>query len=86
MPNNEEEKYKKAAVWFSSNKDMRLEAVMRAAGFIDKEANDLSIQRRVWQRPEYMTDKERKASLQISLPQSIKMKNSEGPPPLSPLR
>ena len=35
MPNNAEEKYKKAAVWFSSNKDMRLEAVMRAAVFID---------------------------------------------------
>ena len=64
---------------------MRLEAAMRAAGFTDKEANGLSVQRRVRQRPDYMTVKERKASLQISLPQSIKMKNSEGPPPLSPL-
>ena len=64
---------------------MSLEAAMRAAGFTDKEANDLSIQRRVRRRPEYMTVKERKASLQISLPQSIKMKNAEGPPPLSPL-
>ena len=29
--------------------------------------------------------KERKAPLKISLPQSIKTKNAEGPPPLSPL-
>ena len=82
MPKNAEEKYKNAAVWFSSNKDMRLEAAMRAAGFTDKEVNDLSIQRRVRRRPEYMTVKERKVSLQISLPQSIKMKNVEGPLPL----
>ena len=65
---------------------MRLEAEMRAAGFADKEANDLSIQRRVRRRPDYMTVKERKSSLQISLPQSIKIKNAEGTPPLSPLR
>ena len=31
MPKNAEEKYKKAAVWFSSNKDMRLEVAMHAA-------------------------------------------------------
>ena len=58
MPKNAEEKYKKVAVWFSSNKDIRLEAAMRAAGFTDKEANDLSIQRRVRRRPEYMTVKD----------------------------
>ena len=45
MPKNAEEKYKKAAVWFSSNKDMRLEAAMRAAAFTDKEVNDLSAHR-----------------------------------------
>ena len=58
MPKNAEEKYKKVTVWFSSNKDIRLEAAMRAAGFTDKEANDLSIQRRVRRRPEYMTVKD----------------------------
>ena len=43
MPKNDDPKYEKAASWFASNEDMRLEQAMLAAGFTPEEARSNTI-------------------------------------------
>jgi hypothetical protein len=88
MVKNDDENYRKSALWFSNNQDMRLDEAMLAAGFTGEEAKDTTIQKRVRRRPEYKIVKEKKATLPL-LNNNINNINiniaEESSPPLSPL-